>query len=260
MSESNPYQPPRAQVADVSTAAPLGVFVETGRAVEAGQGWAWIASAFGLFRKRAGVWVIITIILGVLVIVVNFFPVIGWLANTLLMPVFLGGLLLGCRALEEDGEFGVGQLFAGFSNQTGRLMIVGALSLAGWILIMIPIFFIMGASMFALVGGDPAAISAAGPTLALGVLVAMGLSVPLYMALWFSACLILFNDAQPVQALGESFRACLKNIIPFLLYGVLFTIIFVAAMIPLGLGLLVAVPVLIASVYTAYRDIFYAPA
>jgi uncharacterized membrane protein len=63
-----------------------------------------------------------------------------------------------------------------------------------------------------------------------------------------------------VQALAQSFRACLRNIVPFLLYGVLLTIIFLIAAIPLGLGLLVAVPVLIASVYTAYRDIFYAPA
>jgi uncharacterized membrane protein len=92
------------------------------------------------------------------------------------------------------------------------------------------------------------------------VLVTIGLSVPLYMALWFAPCLILFNDAQPVQALSQSFRACLKNIIPFLVYGVLLTIIFVVAAIPFGLGLLVAVPILIASVYTAYRDTFYAPA
>jgi uncharacterized membrane protein len=33
----------------------------------------------------------------------------------------------------------------------------------------------------------------------------------------------------------------------------------VLAAIPLGLGLLVWVPVVMASVYTAYRDIFYLP-
>jgi hypothetical protein len=260
MSQGNPYQPPRAQVVDVSNAPPLGAFVEGGRGVDAGRGWAWIAAAFDLFRKRVLAWVLITIILGVLVIVVNFFPVIGWLVNTLLIPVYVGGLLLGCRALEEDGEFGVGQLFAGFSHSTGRLMAIGALSLVGWILVMVPLFFIMGTSMFGLMSGDPAAIAAAGPALMLGILVTVALSVPLYMALWFAPSLILFAEAQPVQALAQSFRACLRNIVPFLLYGVLLTIIFLIAAIPLGLGLLVAVPVLIASVYTAYRDIFYAPA
>jgi hypothetical protein len=260
MSQGNPYEPPRSQVADVSSAAPLGVFVEGGRHVDAGQGWAWIASGFGLFRKRAGAWVVITIIVGVLVIVVSLFPIIGWLVNTLLMPVYLGGLLLGCRSLEEDGEFGVGQLFAGFSSNTGRLMAIGALSLGGWILIMIPVFLIMGKSMFALMSGDPAAIAAAGASVALGALVTLALSIPLYMALWFAPCLVVFNETLPVQALAQSFRACLKNVVPFLLYGVVLLILFVLAAIPLGLGFVVVIPVLIASVYTSYRDIFYTPA
>jgi len=260
MSQSNPYQPPRAAVADASDAAPLGAFVESGRAVDAGQGWAWLASAFGFFRKNPWVWIFITIIAFVLVIVVSVLPLIGWLINTLLMPVYLGGLMLGCKALENDGDFGVGQLFAGFRSNTGRLMAIGAMSLAGWMIIMIPLFFIMGSSMFGLMSGDPAAIAAAGPSVAIGMLVTVALSVPLYMALWYAPCLVIFNEVQPVQALGQSFRASLKNIVPFLLYGVLLFVFFILAAIPLGLGFLVLIPVLIASVYTSYRDVFYGPA
>jgi uncharacterized membrane protein len=260
MSQGNPYQPPRSQVADVSTAAPQGVFVEGGRAVDAGQGWAWIASAFGLFRRRVGAWILITIVLGIIVIVTNLVPIIGGIAYMLLAPVLGGGLMLGCRELENDGEFGVRNLFAGFSHETGRLIAVGALTIAGSIIIMIPVFVIMGTSLFALASGDPASIAAAGPGLALGVLVSLALSIPLVMAIWFAPCLVVFNGAQPVAALTTSFRACLKNIVPFLLYGVVFMVIFILAAIPLALGFLVAMPMLIASVYTAYRDIFYAPA
>ena len=57
--------------------------------------------------------------------------------------------------------------------------------------------------------------------------------------------------------MGQSFRACLKNIVPFLLYGIVFFFLFVLAAIPLGLGFLVVIPVLIASIYTSYRDVFY---
>ena len=109
MSESNPYQPPRSQVADVPVSTHWGEFIADGRSVEAGQGWAWIASGFGLFRKRAGAWIGITVVLVALLIVLNFIPFIGPFANMLLMPVYLGGLLLGCKALEDDGEFGLGQ-------------------------------------------------------------------------------------------------------------------------------------------------------
>jgi len=151
----------------------------------------------------------------------------------------------------------VGQLFAGFSHQTGRLIVLGVLSVLGWIAILIVVFFIMGRSMMGLMGGDPAAIAAAGPAMAIGVLAVLGLSVPLYMAVWFAACLVVFEDVQPVQAMGQSFRACLKNIVPFLLYGIVFFFLFVLAAIPLGLGFLVVIPVLIASIYTSYRDVFY---
>ena len=53
-----------------------------------------------------------------------------------------------------------------------------------------------------------------------------------------------------------SFFACLKNFLPFLLYGVAFVVIFIIASLPFGLGLLVAMPLLYASTYAAYRDIF----
>src|SRR5262249_16486148 len=162
------------------------------------------------FRKRAAAWIGITVVLFVLLFVLNLIPFIGAIANTLLMEVFLGGLLLGCRALDNDGEFGVGQLFAGFSPQTGRLMVLGVLTVVGWIAILVVVFFIVGGSMMGLMGGDPAAITAAGPGMAIGVLAALGLSVPLYMGLWFAACLIVFEEVQPAQAMGQSFRACLK--------------------------------------------------
>jgi hypothetical protein len=255
----NPYRPPRSQVADIGATSALGTYVEGGRAVAAWHGWTWIAAAFDLFRKRPGAWIIITIILGVILIAINMLPGIGFVINTLLMPVYIGGLLLGCRALEDDGEFGVGQLFAGFRHGTRRLIAIGALSVLAWIVIMIPLVAIMGKSFFALMGGDPSAIAALGPAVAIGFLVMFGLSVPLYMALWFSPALVLFHDAESIPALRQSFNACLKNVVPFLVYGVIVMILLVLAAIPLGLGLLVWVPVVMASVYTAYRDIFYLP-
>src|SRR5262245_9651211 len=234
MSESNPYQPPRSQVTDVATSSEWGEFIAGGRSVEAGQAWAWIASGFGLFRKRMAAWIGISIIGLVVFAVLGLIPRIGTLASLLLTEVFLGGLFLGCKQLENDGEFGVGHLFAGFSHRTGRLIALGVLTVAGWIAILILVFFVVGTSVLALMTGDPAAIAAAGPAMAIGMLLAFGLSVPLYMALWFSACLVVFEEVRPLQAMGESFRACLKNIIPFLLYSIVFLILFVLAAIPLG--------------------------
>lgn len=91
----------------------------------------------------------------------------------------------------------------------------------------------------------------------LGILVALALGVPLAMATWFATPLVLFNNMAPFNAMHASFFACLKNIVPFLLYGVISLVLAIIAAIPFGLGFLVLIPVIIGSVYAGYRDVFY---
>ena len=92
----------------------------------------------------------------------------------------------------------------------------------------------------------------------IALLLVAGLSVPLYMASWFAPALIALNEVAPAAALKASFFACMNNWIPFLIYSVALLMLGLVAAIPAGLGYLVLLPVLAASVYTAYRDIFCA--
>ena len=48
--------------------------------------------------------------------------------------------------------------------------------------------------------------------------------------------------------------------LPFLIYGLIAAVLFVVGSIPLLLGLLVVIPMLTASVFVAYKDIYYAEA
>jgi uncharacterized membrane protein len=108
-------------------------------------------------------------------------------------------------------------------------------------------------------GGSPAMnIGAMGLSFVLALLVVLALAVPLYMALWFAPSLIVFNQLKPVDAMKASFFACLKNIVPFLFYGIIMIVLCIIAAIPFGLGFLVLGPVAIASIYAGYRDIFAA--
>ena len=77
------------------------------------------------------------------------------------------------------------------------------------------------------------------------------------MAAWFASALVALDGMEPWQALKSSFFACLKNIIPFLVYGLVMLVLSIIATIPLGLGWLVLGPLTIASIYTAYRDVFF---
>jgi hypothetical protein len=231
--------------------------ISGGRAVGAGQGWTWIADGFGLFKKAPGIWIAVVVILFVILIVLAFIPLLGAVATFLVMPVFIGGLLLGCQALQGGGELEVSHLFAGFKEQTGNLVVLGALAVGGGIIVMLPVVAIVGAgAMFGMMRGDAAGMAAMGGSFLLAWLVALALSIPIYMALWFAPALVVLRGIAPVAALRESFLGCLKNILPFLVYSIVLVVLGIVASIPLGLGWLVLGPTLIASVYVSYRDIF----
>ena len=228
-----------------------------GRAVGADRGWTWIADGFGLFKKAPGMWIALIIVLFVILVVLAVIPLLGALATFLLMPVFVGGLMLGCKALQGGGELGFAHLFAGFKEHTGGLIVLGALAIGGWIIVMLPVMAIVGAgAMFGMMRGDAAGMAAMGGSFLLAGLVVLALSIPIYMALWFAPALVVLRGLAPVAAIKESFLGCLKNIVPFLIYGIVMLVLGIVAAIPLGLGWLVLGPVAIASVYTAYRDIY----
>jgi hypothetical protein len=228
-----------------------------GRTVSAGQGWTWIADGFGLFKKAPGMWIAMVIILFVILIVLAFIPLLGAVATFLLMPLFLAGLMLGCRELQGGGGLEVGHLFAGFKEHTGNLIVLGALAIGGWIIVMLPVIAIVGAgTIFGMMRGDAAGAAAMGGSFVLAWLIAMALSIPIYMALWFAPALVVLRGLAPVAAVKESFFGCLKNMVPFLIYGIVLLVLGIVAAIPLGLGWLVLGPVAIASIYVSYRDIY----
>jgi uncharacterized membrane protein len=255
---TNPYATPKADVADVG-AAPRGNFVAEGRTVPAGHGWTWIADAWELFKRAPVVWIGMVLAFAVIFFVLAFIPVLGALASVALGPVFGAGFVIGCRALDEGGELKFGHLFAGFQTRFGTLVAVGLLYLAASFLIMLLVGLIAGVSMFAIFAGgtEPANVAAAFATMGLAFLIATALMLPVVMAIWFAPPLVAFSELSAFDALKSSFLGCLKNIVPFLIYGLILLGFAILASIPFGLGWLVLAPVIGASIYTAYRDIYF---
>jgi uncharacterized membrane protein len=229
------------------------------RQVAAGQGWQWIVEGFGLFKKSPIIWIVFFIVLVLIAVVLNFIPILGPLVFYILSPVFLGGLMMGCQAQQNGEELEIAHLFAGFKKNTNSLIVLGGVYLVGSVIIFFVMFVLGGGAMLGLMrGGQPdiAALTTAMSGALLAILIGLALYVPLAMALWFAPALVIFNDMQPVPALKSSFDACLKNIIPFLVYGIAFLVLAIIASIPLFLGFLVLMPVIFTSVYTGYRDIY----
>jgi len=255
MNDSNPYEAPAT---DLQTADDIG----DPRGVEAGRGTAWISEGFGLFKESPMTWIIIMIVMFLIQIVLAFIPIIGQIASNLIWPVFTAGIMAGCAALDDGEELTVGHLFTGFSVKMGPLLGLGAMYLVMLVAVGIVVGImaaVMGVGMAGLAGnegGIPGGEAAAMGGIGIIVLVAMALFIPVVMAIWFAPALMMLADKGVFESLKLSFIGCLKNIMPFLIYGIVAIILMIIAMIPLGLGLLIMVPVLMAAMYTAYKDIY----
>jgi uncharacterized membrane protein len=257
---ASPYAAPKAHVADVPVRGPEGDFIRNGQAVSAGNGWAWISHAWQMNGQQRGTWIGLFVLFGVFVILMSVIPFLGSLVLALITPVIYGGIMLGCEAQRKGERIEVGHLFAGFRSHTGKLIAVGVFTLIAFLLVFVLVGLVFGFSMMAMMMGanpTPDQMGAGVTGMLLGVLVATGLSIPIYMAVWFSTPLITINNLEVGEALKTSFGACLKNILPFLVWGAVMFVLAIVASIPLMLGWLLLGPVLLASVYTAYRDIFY---
>jgi uncharacterized membrane protein len=235
----------------------MGNFVVEGHTVPAGHGWTWIASAWDLFKRAPALWIGMILTLVVILVIIAFVPFLGSILNMALSPVFAAGLMIGCRTLEEGGELEFRHLFAGFQTRTGTLIGVGLLYLAAMIAIVLVVGVITGASLFAFFRGSGPSAGAAFTTIALAILIMLALMVPLAMAIWFAPPLAVFHGLNAFDALKASFMGCLKNVVPFLVYGLIVFGFAILASIPLCLGWLVLGPVIAASIYTSYRDIYF---
>lgn len=242
------------------------------RSVAASRGLRWIGEGYALFRKSAAMWVMITLGLFAAFKIILLIPFIGIIAM-LGLPIILVGMMEGCRAVDLGQPLKPAYLLSGFLRNTAALAMLGALYLVGNLLILLLITSLGGDSLMQVLKftseqkvtpENVHLIREAVSQAAMSVLAGWALSIPLTMACWFSPLLVYLHDMRPLPAMGMSFKACLQNLMPFLLYGaagflalMIVTPIAMATRI-LDLGMWLLAPVVIPSIYAGYRDIFVA--
>jgi uncharacterized membrane protein len=261
----NPYETPSADLGIEHDFQP-GELLGEPRRHPFGRGAGWIAEAWNYFRKSPLNWILMVVVLFALTFLVALIPFVGSMIINVLYPVLFAGILLACQDLDAGRKFSIERLFAGFSiPQRNRLLILGVLYIVFSLVMLFIIFAVFGLfiGIAGMEGGldDPDVAAqimetSGGPVFALAVLVAIALTIPVIMAFYFAPALITFNDLEIMQALKLSFRGCLRNIMPFLLFGIIMILLSILAMIPLGLGMLIMAPVGMITLYVCYNDIF----
>lgn len=229
----------------------------------AGWGMSWISEAFRMFREQFLLWLGIGVVYLAIALVGglvgNFLPIIN-LAFSLVTFVFIGGIIKGCQAQAMGRELRFDHLFSAFRTHLGPLIILLLLYLLATIIIVIPLAIVMGIIIY-YTGLDYEIFRQLNSGILLALIfifiVAILAFIPLIMTIWFAPALIVLHDIKPVQAMKMSIKGCLKNILPFLVFGIVGPIIAILGIVlTLGLGFLVLIPVGMITYYTSYRDVW----
>lgn len=243
------------------------------RSVGFRHGWRWISAGIILCRRSPRQWLLLIAILFFGSRLLIAIPLVG-LITVLIAPNIIAGLCHGAQALERGLPLKFGYLLSGFLKSAPQLLLIGAISLAGQVLMAKLILSLGGAEAISAIVSQMAARSGTQPLklpepvvsqMMYALLAASVLSAPLMMAAWFAPLLVFFDDVPPMRALALSLWACVKNILPFIAYAsavvfsfILLTPLAAAARQP-DLGLWLLAPILVPSIYASYKDLFVQP-
>jgi len=185
-------------------------------------------------------------------------PIVGGIANALLPPVLGAGLMVVCHTLHSGNDARWQQLFSGFGPAFKPLVFSGLLLL---LLQVVAILLLVGPSNLAMMAtGDAEQLGSAMATNPMLLLIRLALMVafmvPITAATLFSPALIMLGGLPIIDAIKASIKACFMNAAPLLLWGAIAIALTLIGLIPAGLGMLVVLPVLVASGYLGFRDIF----
>ncbi len=230
------------------------------KAVSFDRGLGWIIEGFSYFQKSPGPWIMTVLTLFALFILASLIPILGQALVGLSHYVFVGGLMLGCKAQYEGQPFDVKYLFASFKQGPLATFVVAALiaNLVSTVLF----YSIIGdlqTEMAKLQTPEKLVEYMKNEQVAETLLWAFLAMIPVMMATFFAPVLIALHRVSIVKAFEYSFMGCFRNLLPFLLYSLLLFGFAIIATMPMFLGWLILVPVAYASTFVAYRDIFTQP-
>lgn len=258
------------------------------RQVPANLGSTWLVKAWHIFKLSKGPWLGITGFIFLMLLI----PGINYL-SAVLMPVAIGGLMLGCAQVGEKTSIKFDHIFDGLKSDSKELLkLCGIYALASIFMKLVTIYVmsVLGIDyQQLLIDITPKSQSAMSEAealawatkliedktllyLLLGFLIYLALMIPVFMGVWFAPALIVLRKQTAVNSFRLSFQACRDNFVPFLVYGlfafgcllvaffIVSTIMVILPFIGIPLWFLIIMAtfaISVISIYTGYCDLFY---
>jgi hypothetical protein len=248
------------------------------RVVQPARGLAWLAEGWRMFRAGPFGWLLLVFTYLMATMLVSAVPLLGPVAMSVLVPAISVGFMAASRAAWRRQPVDLTMLAAGFRERLPAQLVLGAVYGTGFFLAIYGSALVDdGALLQALQradaeAGEPAEAGA----VTTGLLFSVLLYLPTMLLLWFSPVLVAWHAVAPAKALFYSAVAFWLNLRAFLVYGIALAALLVVAVGALTLLAaflpgrvsavgaqalifplaLVVLPILFASYYASYRDVF----
>ena len=241
------------------------------RRLPAARGIFWVTAGFSLYRRAPALLVMLTMFYLIVALGSSLLAPVGPALLSLALPALTVLVANGCRLIDrpQGSPLDHAALLHTLVSERGPLLRLGGLQL-GATLLVLGIDWLLDSSGGSSVTVDDEALA---PEHLARLLVIVS---PMLMAFWFAPLLTAWDRVPPAKSLFFSLVASLRNWRAFLAYGAAVALVGVivpglvlltAAAISPGAFelmsatmrlalLLVLVPVLMASVYLSYRDVF----
>ncbi|MDD5471759.1 MAG: BPSS1780 family membrane protein [Sideroxydans sp.] len=236
------------------------------RKLGAARGWTWVKQGYQLLMRNPLLGISSALLSVLSVFVALMLPAIGPLLAVALMPIMLAGFMRVCRALEENEKVAPAMLLAGFRKHTSSLIALGAFLMLGMMFASTVMVTVGGESFAAVMEKMHSAedsqllmqaIASGDSRVSLAVLAGLTLMLALVVAWQYAPILVFFSGVSPWLALRASFAGTLRNIIPYTVYSLIMQVLtMLLGILPFGIGMLLLLPLAMASLYVSYRNIF----
>ncbi len=220
--------------------------------VSAARGVEWFKRGWTIFAKDMKNWVLMALVLGVGAFVLEILPIIGQIAMCVLMPALLGGMLYAAKQASSGAPVKLEYLWMLLTDAQKRNQF---LALGGIVFAAVVTVGIISAAFV----GDSLLRGASSGFFGIGfggLLFLFIMGFVFFVLFSYTPALMIFRNLSLFDALQACAKTASTQVVPLLVFFLIYSILAVIASLPFGLGWLVLLPIMAGAVYTSYTELF----